>query len=210
MRNLRYGLRNHATQALNVCLGQKGVRCADRPFPYVEQPGDELARRATLLPNGYAPALERKQRPLTPEAAGISCERAIRPRHAMTRHDERNGIPAHRRANRAGRSWRAATLFDALGKLAVRCRLAIRDELQCLPEPFVGTAYQDVQVEATRQPAASAPGQQAHPSRPSAFHLQNITRAMLARARKPATLEHPPHRLANPHRNTPAPQTTNP
>ena len=84
-------------------------------------------------------ALKPKQPLLAVEATGISVERPVSGNHAMTRHDNRNGITRNRsphgtRGHNGGLITRyAMSRRDTLGDLAIRSDLTTRNRKQLEP-----------------------------------------------------------------------------
>lgn len=84
-------------------------------------------------------ALKPKQPLLAVEATGISVERPASGNHAMTRHDNRNGITRDRSPHRTGRyngrlvSRYTVSSRNTMGDLAIRSDRATRDRKQLKP-----------------------------------------------------------------------------
>lgn len=84
-------------------------------------------------------ALKPKQPLLAVEATGISVERPVSGNHAMTRHDNRNGITRDRSPHSTGRyNGRLVSRYtmssrNTLGNLAIRSDRATRDRKQLKP-----------------------------------------------------------------------------
>ena len=84
-------------------------------------------------------ALKPKQPLLAVEATGISVERPVSGNHAMTRHDNRNGITRDRSPHSTGRhNGRLVSRYtmssrNTLGDLAIRSDRATRDRKQLKP-----------------------------------------------------------------------------
>lgn len=116
----------------------KGLKCSDQSElerALVEVGYYRQSTRTLLLVR----ALKPEQPFLAVKPAGISVERSVGRHHAMTRHDNRNGITRDRSPHSTGRynghliSRHTMSGGNTLGDLAIRSDLATRNRKQFVP-----------------------------------------------------------------------------